>query len=91
MNSTKCVEFEFWMKNLKLKKVIKENHKTDILKIEIHPKHRNILSTAGGNQVNIYDNEHLGPNLDLISHFVNKKTNLSKGTVKLFKNLTKEI
>ena len=75
-------EFETTLKSLKLKKVIKENHKMDILKIEIHPKHKNLISTIGSNQINIYDNEQIGSNLDLISHFVNKKTKLSKGSVK---------
>eukprot|EP01080_Neovahlkampfia_damariscottae_P000671 gene671-8172_t len=80
MTKTTSEQFETTLKSLKLKKVIKENHKQDIIKIEIHPKHQNLISTIGSNQINIYDNEHIGSHLDLISHFVNIKTNISKGS-----------
>ncbi|KAL1920946.1 uncharacterized protein VTP21DRAFT_11581 [Calcarisporiella thermophila] len=43
----------------------------------------NIVATVGGAQVNIYDNEHCGDNLDLVSHFTldpseNRKTQTSR-------------
>lgn len=70
-----------------LKKVIKENHQGNVIRIKFHPskENQNVVATIGENQLNIYDNDHLGGNnLDIMCNFVNEETKISKGSVNLF-------
>ncbi|KAI8335574.1 WD40-repeat-containing domain protein [Chlamydoabsidia padenii] len=76
--------------NLRLKRILKENHGQDINQLSFFfnnkevdlIKHRsqydasNMLGTVGGAQVSIYDNEHMGDNLDLVSNFNLAKTSV---------------
>ncbi|KAG2189043.1 hypothetical protein INT44_004185 [Umbelopsis vinacea] len=83
--------------NLRLRRIVKENHGSDINQLSFFFNNKNfsapygielsktfdkrgsvqrdqsdtsnILVTVGGPQINVYDNEHCGDHLDIMSHF----------------------
>jgi WD40 repeat protein len=60
--------------NLHLTRLIKENHGDGIrqlkfFKSDSFDKPTNLVATCGSTQANVYDNEHLGGHLDLVSQF----------------------
>ncbi|KAG0197657.1 hypothetical protein BGX28_008849 [Mortierella sp. GBA30] len=85
-------------KNLRLRRIVKENHSSEVNQLAfcLNPRHNktpfgldqvkefekrgavkrdpsdnsNVLGTTGGPQANIYDNEHCGDHLDIMSHFL---------------------
>jgi len=64
---------------MQLKRVIKENHRQPIEHVEFcftatDVRYKNLVATVADTQVNIYDNEHHGNNLDPLLHFVNAPT-----------------
>ncbi|KAG0248307.1 hypothetical protein BG011_000220 [Mortierella polycephala] len=91
-------QLEAIFKNLRLRRIVKENHASEINQMAFCLNHRhnrtpfgldhvkvfekrgsvkrdpwdnsNILGTTGGPQANIYDNEHCGDHLDIMSHFL---------------------
>ncbi|KAF9586628.1 hypothetical protein BGW38_000690 [Lunasporangiospora selenospora] len=98
-NSLNRIEqLEAIFKNLRLRRIVKENHASEVNQIAfcLDPQHNNtlfgldfvksydrrgavlrdpgdnsnILGTTGGPQANIYDNEHCGDHLDIMSHFL---------------------
>ncbi|KXN70810.1 WD40 repeat-like protein [Conidiobolus coronatus NRRL 28638] len=78
MSSTKTIS-DSDFKNFYLKRIIKENHNNFIQQIQLCPGSGydessyscgNLLASIGANQLNIYDNEHIGNHLDLMSHMV---------------------
>ncbi|KAJ3155976.1 hypothetical protein HDU89_005539 [Geranomyces variabilis] len=67
--------------SFRLRRIVRENHGAAIHACAFFPRREkdvprreddggNILATAGGLQVNFYDNEHCGDHLDIMSHFV---------------------
>ncbi|ORX89811.1 WD40 repeat-like protein [Basidiobolus meristosporus CBS 931.73] len=91
MDLTEVQQQENIFKNLRLRRIVKENHGQDINQIMFHftplganltktldkcglaerdeSDTSNILATVGGSQANIYDNEHCGDHLDIMSYF----------------------
>ncbi|KAF9098196.1 hypothetical protein BGX23_006800 [Mortierella sp. AD031] len=91
-------QLETIFKNLRLRRIVKENHSSEINQLAfcLNQRHNktpfgldhvkvfekrgavkrdpwdnsNILGTCGGAQANIYDNEHCGDHLDIMSHFL---------------------
>ncbi|KAI8599025.1 WD40-repeat-containing domain protein [Dissophora ornata] len=91
-------QLERIFKNLRLRRIVKENHSSEINQLAfcLNQRHNrtpfgldqvkvfekrgavkrdpmdnsNILGTTGGPQANIYDNEHCGDHLDIMSHFL---------------------
>ncbi|KAG0371218.1 hypothetical protein BGZ54_008958 [Gamsiella multidivaricata] len=91
-------QLEWIFKNLRLRRIVKENHSSEINQLAfcLNQKHNktpfgldhvkvyekrgavkrdpmdnsNVLGTTGGPQANIYDNEHCGDHLDIMSHFL---------------------
>ncbi|KAF9898302.1 hypothetical protein BX616_004221, partial [Lobosporangium transversale] len=91
-------QLERIFKNLRLRRIVKENHSSEINQLAFCQNHRynrtpygidrvrvlerrgailkdptdnsNVLATTGGPQANIYDNEHCGDHLDIMSHFL---------------------
>ncbi|KAG0345069.1 hypothetical protein BG004_003999 [Podila humilis] len=91
-------QLEAIFRNLRLRRIVKENHSSEINQLAfcINNRHNpapygldqvktfekrgsvkrdpddnsNILGTTGGPQANIYDNEHCGDHLDIMSHFL---------------------
>ncbi len=66
------------LSRLCLRRIVKENHGTPIVQacfppLPISPDTMidmtNILATISGSQVNLYDNEHCGDHLDILSTF----------------------
>ncbi|KAG0274933.1 hypothetical protein BGZ95_009330 [Linnemannia exigua] len=94
----KSEQLEAIFKNLRLRRIVKENHASEINQMAfcLNQRHNktpfgldhvkvfeqrggvkrdswdnsNILGTTGGPQANIYDNEHCGDHLDIMSHFL---------------------
>ncbi|KAG9066430.1 hypothetical protein KI688_001656 [Linnemannia hyalina] len=94
----KSEQLEAIFKNMRLRRIVKENHSSEINQMAFcldqrhnktpfgldHVKvfeqrgsvkrdpwdNSNILGTTGGPQANIYDNEHCGDHLDIMSHFL---------------------
>lgn len=77
--------FEHKVQNMLLHNIIKENHGAEVTDIVFQDcsvgatMHENILATVGSTQANIYDNQHLGTNLDIMCNFVNEPTEYSQG------------
>lgn len=68
--------------NLNLRKIVKESHGCPIACLAFNfadPDCGNILATAGGDIVSIYDNDHCGGHLDLCCVYRNEKTDFQKG------------
>ncbi|KAI1302823.1 hypothetical protein EDD11_005493 [Mortierella claussenii] len=91
-------QLERIFKNLRLRRIVKENHSNEINQLAfcLNQRHNNtpfglhhvkviekrgairkdpmdnsnILGTTGGPQANVYDNEHCGDHLDIMSHFL---------------------
>ncbi|KAF9335370.1 hypothetical protein BG006_000240 [Podila minutissima] len=91
-------QLEAIFRNLRLRRIVKENHTSEINQLAfcLNTRHNhtpfgldqvktfekrgavkrdpednsNILGTTGGPQANIYDNEHCGDHLDIMSHFL---------------------
>ena len=57
---------ETMLKNMKLRRILKENHTSPIYGIAFNKisHHKNLVGTVGKNQANIYDNPHVGENFD---------------------------
>ncbi|KAF9129990.1 hypothetical protein BGW39_003595 [Mortierella sp. 14UC] len=96
--ANKSEQLEAIFKNLRLRRIVKENHASEINQMAfcLNQRHNktpfgldhikifeqrgavkrdswdnsNILGTTGGPQANIYDNEHCGDHLDIMSHFL---------------------
>ncbi|KAF9902720.1 hypothetical protein EC991_004607 [Linnemannia zychae] len=96
--TSRSEQLEAIFKNLRLRRIVKENHASEINQMAfcLNQRHNktpfgldhvkafeprgavkrdswdnsNILGTTGGPQANIYDNEHCGDHLDLMSHFL---------------------
>ncbi|KAG0328474.1 hypothetical protein BGZ99_005169 [Dissophora globulifera] len=94
----KIEQLERIFKNQRLRRIVKENHSSEINQLAfcLNQRHNktpfgldqvkifekrgdvkrdpmdnsNILGTTGGAQANIYDNEHCGDHLDIMSHFL---------------------
>src|SRR5690606_21713104 len=62
------------IKDMKLKKIIKENHGHNITHLTVNKRYPNLIATVGGTQINIYNNENFGNHLDLVFNFVNIPT-----------------
>jgi hypothetical protein len=65
----KCTAFQAF----RLRRIIRENHGTSISDISFNFSRQtreamNLLATASKGQVNIYDNQHIGKHLDIVSH-----------------------
>ncbi|KAF8950480.1 hypothetical protein BGZ52_002360, partial [Haplosporangium bisporale] len=91
-------QLEAIFRNMRLRRIVKENHTSEINQLAfcLNTRHNhtpfgldqvktfekrgavkrdpddnsNILGTTGGPQANIYDNEHCGDHLDIMSHFL---------------------
>ena len=64
---------EAWARSLRVRRIVKENHGEEIAAAafnRVDPAMAHMLATVGGRQLNIYDNEHRGDHLDLVSHYV---------------------
>lgn len=60
------------LKELRLRRIVKENHSqsvNDICFNRTSPDLGNLMATVGAVQANVYDNEHFGDHLDLVSHY----------------------
>ncbi|KAJ3165685.1 hypothetical protein HDU88_003878 [Geranomyces variabilis] len=79
-NSNEVSKDDFFH-SFRLRRIVRENHGGAIHACAFFPRREkdvprreddggNILATAGGLQVNFYDNEHCGDHLDIMSHFV---------------------
>ncbi|KAJ3299411.1 hypothetical protein HK104_009013 [Borealophlyctis nickersoniae] len=78
--ASKEISQEDIFRSLRLRRIVRENHGADINQCAFFVRpatdHEeeidasNILATVGGAQANIYDNEHCGDHLDIMSHFV---------------------
>ncbi|KAG0013865.1 hypothetical protein BGZ80_010793 [Entomortierella chlamydospora] len=98
VSESQSEQLERIFKNLRLRRIVKENHSSEINQLAfcLNQRHNrtpfgldqvkvfekrgavkrdpmdnsNILGTTGGPQANIYDNEHCGDHLDIMSHFL---------------------
>ena len=72
---------ETMLTNMKLRRILKENHTSPIYGIAFNKigHHKNLVGTVGKNQANIYDNLHVGENFDLMCNYVNIKTDYTDG------------
>ncbi|KAF8980761.1 hypothetical protein BGZ46_003723 [Entomortierella lignicola] len=98
ISESRIDQLERIFKNLRLRRIVKENHSSEINQLAfcLNQRHNktpfgldqvktfekrgavkrdpmdnsNILGTTGGPQANIYDNEHCGDHLDIMSHFL---------------------
>ncbi|KAF9346889.1 hypothetical protein BGX26_001608 [Mortierella sp. AD094] len=98
VSESQSEQLERIFKNLRLRRIVKENHSSEINQMAfcLNQRHNrtpfgldqvkvfekrgavkrdpmdnsNILGTTGGPQANIYDNEHCGDHLDIMSHFL---------------------
>ncbi|KAK9711505.1 hypothetical protein K7432_007803 [Basidiobolus ranarum] len=105
---TKDQQQEKIFKNLRLRRIVKENHGREINQISFHLNEKNytapfgidlnktfdkrgaverddgdtsnILASVGDTQANIYDNEHCGDHLDIMSHFLLSEDRNGKAT-----------
>ncbi|KAK4510503.1 rRNA accumulation- protein [Mucor velutinosus] len=66
--------------NMRLRRIVKENHGHDISQLSFFNDHlskksakqidtSNVLASVGGCQLSVYDNEHCGDHLDIMSNF----------------------
>lgn len=61
-----------------------ESHCTPVIQLAFNSTSSsvgNLLATVGGDQATVYDDIHMGDNVDIVVHFVNSKTEHSKGGV----------
>ena len=61
------------LKEYILRKIIKENHGGEIVGIAFNTTQadaHNMVATVGANQLNVYDNEHVGDHLDIVSQYI---------------------
>ena len=66
-------ELERRLKRFRVRRIVKENHGEEITHVvfnRVDPIMAHMLATVGGRQLNVYDNEHGGDHLDLVSHYV---------------------
>ncbi|KAF9997369.1 hypothetical protein BGZ65_007054 [Modicella reniformis] len=98
VSTYKSDQLERIFKNLRLRRIVKENHSSEINQMAfcLNPQYNktpfgldhvkvfemrgavkrdpmdnsNVLGTTGGPQANVYDNEHCGDHLDIMSHFL---------------------
>ncbi|ORX95229.1 WD40 repeat-like protein [Basidiobolus meristosporus CBS 931.73] len=105
---TKDQQQEKIFKNLRLRRIVKENHGREINQVSFHLNAKNytapfgvdlnktfdkrgaverddgdssnILASVGDTQANIYDNEHCGDHLDIMSHFLLSEDRNGKAT-----------
>ncbi|KAJ3395488.1 hypothetical protein HDU92_005742 [Lobulomyces angularis] len=70
-------EIELNWKNFRIRRIIKENHLKEITLVKFNLNVNinkdldvsNLVATIGSNQLNVYDNEHCGDHLDIMSNF----------------------
>jgi hypothetical protein len=62
---------ETFPERFQLKRLIKENHSQQIIDIKIY---KNLVATVSPTQLNLYDNSHLGTNLDIMSQYNSQNT-----------------
>eukprot|EP00003_Mantamonas_plastica_P003168 TRINITY_DN1254_c0_g1_i1.p1 TRINITY_DN1254_c0_g1~~TRINITY_DN1254_c0_g1_i1.p1 ORF type:complete len:197 (-),score=58.26 TRINITY_DN1254_c0_g1_i1:383-937(-) len=77
-------DLSWFLQNLHLKKIIKENHGNSINGVILNknaPYSSNMVATFSDNQVNFYDNQHITEHLDPCLHFINETTEHTKGGV----------
>ncbi|KNC50097.1 uncharacterized protein AMSG_11915 [Thecamonas trahens ATCC 50062] len=56
-----------------LRKIVKENHGSEVVGLEfnrVQADASNMVATVGANQLNVYDNEHIGDHLDIVSQYM---------------------
>ena len=77
------------IKDYILKLIIKENHSCPIVQVcfnNTSQEKKNLVAFVGGEQVNVYDNQHFDHFLDLFMKFENVEITENKGMVKSLKN-----
>lgn len=71
------VSTSYLLKNMILKKIVKESHVQPIEQLFFNKTtkiNHNLIASIGGTQATIYDNENRGNNMDVILNFVNVDT-----------------
>mmetsp|Transcript_2408 Transcript_2408/g.7216 ORF Transcript_2408/g.7216 Transcript_2408/m.7216 type:complete len:406 (-) Transcript_2408:1578-2795(-) len=71
--------------DLKLKTVVKESHVSPVTAMafnQVDPECSNLVATIGGNQATVYDGMHMGGNVDIVTHFVNTRTEHSRSVLR---------
>ncbi|KAI8054615.1 WD40-repeat-containing domain protein [Syncephalis plumigaleata] len=76
---TSCIEHtkDEQFANFHLRRLVRENHGRAITQLAIHPRFSNLVATIGGGQASIYDNEHCGNHLDIVTNYetpINEET-----------------
>lgn len=70
---------------LALRRIVKMNHETMPVRLSFNTTntvdldHRNCVAVLGGDQVALFDNEHIGDHLDIYVHYKNDKTEYVEG------------
>ncbi|KAI9592772.1 WD40-repeat-containing domain protein [Syncephalis fuscata] len=52
-----------------LRRLVRENHGGAITQLSVHPRHLNLVATVGASQASVYDNEHCGDHLDVVTNY----------------------
>ena len=76
-SETEHSQSALFFKKMEFSRLIRENHQHTIIHCQFYQfpevpgatAPTNLIATVGGNQVNIYDNEHCGDFLDILSNF----------------------
>ncbi|RKP06156.1 WD40-repeat-containing domain protein [Thamnocephalis sphaerospora] len=55
--------------HFRLRRLVRENHGTAITQLAVHSRHPNLVATVGANQASVYDNEHCGNHLDIVTNY----------------------
>lgn len=70
------------LQHLKLKAVVKESHGAPVESVLYNHTHTdcsNLFITVGANQATVYDDEHMGDHIGVVTHFTNVPTDHSPG------------
>ncbi|RKP24097.1 hypothetical protein SYNPS1DRAFT_23808, partial [Syncephalis pseudoplumigaleata] len=55
--------------NFYLRRLVRENHGRAITQLAVHPRYGNLVATVGASQASVYDNEHCGNHLDIVTNY----------------------
>lgn len=58
------------LRALRLRRIVKESHGQALSGVAVNEAYPNLIATTGDVQSSVYDNEHFGDHLDLVSHYV---------------------
>jgi WD40 repeat protein len=82
---TPAVDLAHRLTKLTLRRIVKMNHETMPVRLSFNTAftadldHRNCVAVLGGDQVALFDNEHIGDHLDIYVHYKNEKTEYVQG------------